>query len=412
MPLNILGTALFEGTDKIPYFDAVVRAAPYVAATAAVKYWSRGPTNTWERKLHGKVYLVTGGTSGGMGTAVALEMARLGAQLIFLTRNIDEWSTEFVQDLRERTGNELLYMEQCDLGNLWEVRQFATRWLDNSPPRRLDGVLVMSGDMEPLGVPRFAPPVRKSSSDGLEMQIAVNFAGVFHLLDLLQPSFKAQPPDRDIRIIVTTCWTQVMGDVQVEDPLWQQQLYRSASKFCSSSKLQLGLTMMEYQRRLIADMQRVAEEKKNDRTGLNIKVVLVQPGTMRSNSLRRVLSNGSVLLLVVLYCVLLYPFLWLFTRSGNRGAQSVLYALNTPEFEEVNLKTTATKYVADCSVVKFARKEFEDAELQRKLYDNTRRDILALEKRMALKRNAKKPAKDKKEAEAKAKAKATPSSSK
>lgn len=389
MPLNILGTALFEGTDKIPYFDEIVRAAPYVAATAAVKYWSRGPSNTWERKLHGKVYIVTGGTSGGMGTSVVLEMARLGAQLIFLTRSVDEWSSEFVQDLRERTGNELLYMEQCDLGDLYEVRKFATTWLNNSPPRRLDGVLVMSGDMEPLGVPRFAPPVRKSSADGLENQIAVNYAGVFHLLDLLQPSIKAQPPDRDIRIIVATCWTQVMGDVNVEDPLWQQQMYRSAFKFCSSSKLQLGLAMMEYQRRLLADIQKVAAEKKSERTGLNIKVVLVQPGTMRSNSLRRVISNGSVVLLLVLYCVVLYPFLWLFTKSGNRGAQSILYALNTPEFEEVNLKTTATKYVADCSVVKFARKEFEDAELQRKLYDNTQRDILALEKRMAIKRNAK-----------------------
>ena len=120
--------------------------APYVLGAGAIKYWSRGPSNTWERKLHGKVYLVTGATSQGMGTSVAFKMAELGAQLIILTREVDEWVTEWCEDLREKTKNELIFVEKCDLSNLWEIRKFATSWLDNSPPRRLDGVIVMSGD--------------------------------------------------------------------------------------------------------------------------------------------------------------------------------------------------------------------------------------------------------------------------
>ncbi|CCK70794.1 putative oxidoreductase KNAG_0F01260 [Huiozyma naganishii CBS 8797] len=388
MPLNIIGTAIFEGTDSIPYFHTIKKVAPYVLASVLVKYWSRGPSNTWERKLHGKVYLVTGATSQGMGTSVVHQMARLGAQLIFLTREIDEWSIEWLEGFKEETDNELVYFEKCDLADLYQVRKFATKWLDNSPPRRLDGVIVMSGDMEPLGVPKFAPPVRKLSADGLELQMATNFAGVFHLLDLLQPSFKAQPPDRDVRIIVSTCWLQVLGDIRVEDPLWQKGAYKSALKFFSSSKLQLALCMLELQRRINTGISENAEEKKIERSGKNVKVCVVQPGTMRSQSLRRVLSNGSVFLLLTLYCVLLYPFLWLFTKSGRRGAQSVLYALNTPELEEVNLKDDRAKYVVDCSIVKFARKEFEDPELQKQLYENTSRDILALEKKMAKKRKS------------------------
>lgn len=389
MPLNILGTALIEGTDQIPYYNVIKHVAPYVAAVGAIKYWSRGPSNTWERQLHGKVYLVTGATSQGMGTAVVLEMARLGAQLIFLTREVDEWSTDWVEDLRERTGNELLYMEKCDLSNLWEIRKFVTRWLDNSPPRRLDGVLVLSGDTQPVGIPRISKPVRKSSPDGLEIQMATNYVAIFHLLNLLQPSIKAQPPDRDLRIIIATCWTQAMGDINVEDPLWQNVKYNSAFKFFSSSKLQLGLAMRELERRLISDVQKISKEKQTEeRTGRNIKIIMVQPGTMRSSSLRRIISNGSIFLLIFLYCIILYPFLWLFTKSGNRGAQSVLYALNTPEFEEVNLKETSTRYVSDCSLVKFARKEFEDETLQKQLFENTQRDILALEKKMATIRNS------------------------
>lgn len=92
-----------DGTDKIPYYQTIKKVAPYVLGAGAIKYWSRGPSNTWERKLHGKVYLVTGATSQGMGTSVAFKMAELGAQLIILTREVDEWVTEWCEDLREKT---------------------------------------------------------------------------------------------------------------------------------------------------------------------------------------------------------------------------------------------------------------------------------------------------------------------
>ena len=241
--------------------------------------------------------------------------------------------------------------------------------------------------MEPWGVPKISLPQRRSSKDGLELQMATNYAAIFHLLNLLQPSFKAQPPDRDVRIILATCWLQVVGDVNVEDPLWQNAKYKSALKFFASSKLQLGLSMMELQRRITADIQ-TQKTDGVERTGKNVTITMVQPGTMRSNSLRRVISNGSVILLMVLYCILLYPILWLFTKSGRRGDQSFLYALMTPELEEVNLKDTKAKYISDCSIVKFARKEFDDEELQKKLFENTERDILQLEKKIAAKRNA------------------------
>ncbi|SCV02544.1 LAMI_0H00386g1_1 [Lachancea mirantina] len=387
MPVNIIGTALIEGTDKIPYYNELKKAFPYVLAISAIKFWSRGATNTWERNLHGKVYILTGATTQGMGTAVALDMARRGAQLIILTRNCDEWSLEWCEDLRASSDNNLIYLEQCDLNDLHEVRKFATKWLDNSPPRRLDGAVVMSGDLEPgLSIPLLPKPVRRSSKDGLEVQIATNFVGVFHLLDLLQPSFKAQPPDRDVRIIVTTCMLQAMGSVNVEDPLWQKANYDSAVKFFASSKLQLSLCMLSLQRRLLKATH------KDGRSGKNVTVCLVQPGIMRSTSLRRFVSNGSVLALIFVYSFLLYPLLWLFTKSASRGAQTILHALMTPELEEINWKDEQVKYIVNCTMSKYSRKEFEDVELQDTLYDNTSKQILELEKRMALQRNKQKKA--------------------
>ncbi|SCU87276.1 LADA_0E03026g1_1 [Lachancea dasiensis] len=378
MPLNILATAVIEGTDKIPYWKEIRTIAPYVAGVTAVKVWSRGATNQWRRNMHGKVYIVTGATTQGMGTSVALEMAARGAQLIILVRRIDEWTTEWVEDLRSRSQNEMIYLEQCDLSDLYQVRKFATKWLDNKPARRLDGVVAMAGNVEPAW-----KGVRKASVDGLELQIATNFAGVFHLLDLLKPSFKAQPPDRDVRIIVTTCMLQALGNVQIDDPLWQGAKYDRPLKFFGSSKLQLSLCMLELQRRLLE----VDEKKVDGRSGKNVTVTLVQPGIMRSTSLRRLISNGSVWILVFLYSFLLYPILWLLTKSGYRGSQSVLYALMTPEFEEINWKDDEVKYVVNCSISKFSRKEFADAQLQKKLYDNTSQKILEVERAMAIKRN-------------------------
>ena len=389
MPLNIITTALIDGTDQIPYYETIKSVAPFLAVGGAIKYWSRGTSNIWERQLHGKVYIVTGATSQGMGTSVILKMASLGAQLIILTRTIDEWSTEWCNDLRDQTKNQLIYLEKCDLGDLWAVRKFVTGWLDNSPPRRLDGVLIMSGDMEPCGIPSISRPVRKSTEDGLEIQIGVNFVGVFHLIDLLQPSFKVQPPDRDVRIIYTTCWLQSMGKINLEDPLWQSAKYENALKHFASSKLQMGLCLLELQRRLFHEMKSMPSRDGVERTGKNVTFAVVQPGTMRSLSLRRVLSNGSIVQLVLLYCTLLYPFLWLFTKSGDRGGQSVMHAVMSPELEEVNAdETNSVKYISECSLIPFVRKEFHDSELQKTLFDSTKKHIEQLEKKLAVKRNA------------------------
>ncbi|CAH00530.1 putative oxidoreductase [Kluyveromyces lactis] len=390
MPLNILGAAVFDGVDSIPYLRPVLTWSPYLAFIGAIKYWSGGPSNTWERNLHGKLYIVTGGTTQSMGTSVVLDMARRGAQMIVLCRKIDEWSEEWCEQMRELTGNELIYLEQCDLSDLFEVRKFATKWLDNAPPRRLDGIIVMSGDCEPWGLRK-----KKTSTDGIEIQMATNYAGVFHLLNLMKPSFKAQPPDRDVRIIVTTCFLQAMGKCNVEDPLWLHAPFKNSRELFSSSKLQLSLAMLHLQRLLITE---AGNSAKDGRSGKNVTVTVVQPGLMRSPSLRRVVSNGSVLLLLILYCVILYPFLWLLTKSGYRGAQTIIYSITTPELEEVNRTDDEVKYIANCSIVNFARKEFYDKELQEKLYENTIKQIESVEKKMAAQRNqaSKKETKDQK----------------
>lgn len=147
MPLDFLGSVYYDGT-KVPYWEQIKQVTPFVASAILLKLYTNGSSNTWERKLHGKVYIMTGGTSG-IGSALAKELASKGAQLVLLSSQIGEhadnsakvWMTDYVNDLREVTGNELIYSEYCDLSSLHSIRKFATKWLDNSPARRLDGVI-------------------------------------------------------------------------------------------------------------------------------------------------------------------------------------------------------------------------------------------------------------------------------
>lgn len=358
-----------DGPDVFPGWQYIRAYGPVVATIGALKFYFRGKQNTWERDLHGKVYIITGGTSG-LGAAVVEELAAKGAQIILLVRSLEDfWLTDHISELRERHNNFMIYAEECDLSSLHSVRKFATKWLDNVPPRRLDGVVCCAGESLP------AYKERENSVDGIEIQTAVNYVGHFHLLTLLSPSLRSQLPDRDVRVILTTCMSQAMGQLDVEDPLFLNKRYPSSKPWnvFGLAKLELGLFAKEYQRRLLAIPRK-------DGSPCNVRINLVNPGLMRSPSTKRVASFGSLFGLLAYVCLL--PILWIFLKSSGNGAQSIFHALYSSDF--VNLQ--GGNFIANCNIYKPARGEFEDEELQKQLYDNTEKDIAKVEKESAIRR--------------------------
>lgn len=401
MPLNVFTAIVFNGTDSIPHFDLIAyRILPILSSVIFIKWLFKGKKNIWERNMHGKVFILTGATStNGMGASVAYDLALRGAQLIILSSKMDQFTSDFIMDLRKKTENELIYSEFCDFSDLTSVRKFATNWIDNISPRRLDGIVLMHGEMQPImGKKRYE---KHTSKDGLELQMSINCIGTFHLLNLLKPCIKSQPPDRDVRIIYSTCIWQALGNVFPEDPCMSQQHFIS-HKFYASSKLQMSLMMVELHRQLVVgDEKEVKGAETGDKlTKANISTTVVQPGIMRSGTLRRLISNGTVWALLVLYTGFLYPFLWLFVKNGNGGAQSILYSLYTPEFEKINIESMEGKftlgipgcnYVINCNIQpKFYKKEFYDVKLQSVLYNNMCKQIEHVEKVTAAKRNSEK----------------------
>lgn len=391
MPINFLGTVFAEGTKAIPYFDYIKKYGVYVVSLAAIKRYFSGSSNTWERDMHGRVVMITGGTSG-VGASVALEVASRGAQVILLVRSTgDEWLVNYVDDLRERSQNFMIYTEECNLGDFYSIRKFATKWLDNSPPRRLDTVICCAGVALPPMSPRSATP------DGLEQHLQLNYLGHFHLLTLLAPSLRSQPADREVRVLLTTCVSSVMADFDMNDLEFTNRGYPSNRpwKVMGSSKLALSMFAYEFQ-------QQLNDYERPDKSPVNSHVCIVDPGMMRSPSFKRFTSLGRLWGLV-LY-VLLWPLFWLFLKTSNNGAQSILFALMSPEPKD----TQEVSYISDCTVRKAPpRKELRDRDMQKQLFEISEKLVLDIEKKSVVARKRK----EKEEAEKKNTASSTPSTS-
>ncbi len=390
MPLDYLGAVFLQKTHTIPHWEQIKQLAPPLVAAFLFKLYTNGSSNTWERKLHGKVYIMTGGTSG-IGASLAREMASRGAQLILLTSQAAEdadasakiWLTDYIEDLRESTGNEMIYAEDCDLSSLYSIRKFATKWLDNKPARRLDGIICLAGESLPMG------KLRSNSIDGIEIQMAINYLGHYQLLTLLEPALKVQPPDRDVRVLVSSCLSQNLGQIDLNDLLWEERSYpqRSPWKVYGTSKLLLNMFAKEFQRKL-------ESVERADKQPCGVRVNIVNPGIVRSPSTRRFLSFGTIWGLL-LYLVL-YPIFWLILKSTQMGMQSYIYALNSPEIFPLK----GGQYIKECKIIEQeSRKELHDPELQKKVFEITAAKIDKLERASALERNKNKSKKKDEKAE-------------
>lgn len=371
MPLNYLGALVLQGPENVAGWHTIKTYGPIVLLLAGTKYFFGGAKNTWERDLHGKVYIITGATSG-MGARIAYELASKGAQVILLVRSThDAWLIGFVEDLRTTTNNFMIYAEECDLDSLYSVRKFATKWLDSKLPRRLDGVICCAAECMPVGKDRMV------TEDGVEKHIGVNYLGHFHLLTLIAPSLRSQPPDRDVRVIIPTCLSQATADVDLNDILWTNRRYprNQPFKVFGTSKLMLGMFAGEFQRR-------ISNYERKDKVPCNVRLHMVNPGLMRTPSTRRFLSFGSIMGLL-LY-LLLYPLILLLLKTPFEGAQSIFFALAVP------LSTApAGSYIQECKVIKPSRKELSDEALQGKLFTETEKAIESLEKNSAIQRKKK-----------------------
>ncbi|KFZ20292.1 hypothetical protein V501_00201 [Pseudogymnoascus sp. VKM F-4519 (FW-2642)] len=372
MIIPLIAEAIFNGISfDIDYWN-ILKIVALIAVIVLVKLYCRGATNLAERQLHSKVVIVTGGTTG-IGAETTLGLAQRGAQIVLLTRQpaSDPFIVDYIEDLRTRTNNELIYAEQVDLASTHSIRKFATKWIDNAPPRRLDMIVLCAASQTPPGKPMAL------TNEGIEETWMVNYLANFHLLSILSPAIRAQPPDRDVRILFTTCSSYISSPVLEDGEEALDAKKWSPGKAYARSKLALMVFGQAFQKHLDA-------YKRPDGLPMNARVVFVDPGYSRTSGMRRWLSRGTLWGLA-LY-VLLWHQAWLFLKSAEQGAQSLLYAAMDVTLGRGN----GGKLIKECIEVDLARKDVRDEETAKKLWQASEKLIERVEREEAVKRALKK----------------------
>ena len=242
----------------------------------------------------GRTAIVTG--AGGLGFECALALARAGATVIVAGRNQAKGG-EAVSHIGQLVPQALVRFELLDLARLRSIADFASRLSDRHPC--VDILLNNAGVM--------APPARRLTSDGFELQFGTNFLGHFaltaHLLALLR---KATHP----RVVNVSSIAAHNGAIHFDD-LQAERRYAPMAAY-SQSKLANLLFSFELQRR-------------NDTGRWGMSSVAAHPGVSRTELIR----NGSGWFSRVgVASVLLGPVLF---QSAAQGALPLLYAATSPE---------------------------------------------------------------------------------
>ncbi|KAK2766752.1 hypothetical protein FQN54_006066 [Arachnomyces sp. PD_36] len=414
MPLPIIAQGVEGGISSIPYAIPILKTIPWLVALVLLKIYFGGARNTSERLMHSKVVMVTGGTSG-IGAQVVQELATRGAQIILLTRQppSDPFLVDYIEDLRSSTNNELIYAEQVDLSSLLSIRAFATKWVDNAPPRRLDMIILCAGVMTPSRVKKL-PTI-----DGLDEEWQVNYLANYHLLSILSPALRAQPGDRDVRIIISTCSSYIGATLNrndtVPDPDQQEQkqkpkptpqlpqVEQRQSSMYATSKLSLMIFAQSFQKHLDT-------YKRPDKQPNNARVLLVDPGFCRTPGTRRWLTGGS--LWGLLAYLLTWPFWWLILKSPQQGAQNFLLAAmeaalgavggrvatsmssGATDAKEVGTAVGDVILLKECKERKFLRREVTDDRAGKELWEFSQTQIEAVETEAAIRRTREKKEKE------------------
>jgi NAD(P)-dependent dehydrogenase (short-subunit alcohol dehydrogenase family) len=180
-----------------------------------------------------KTAVVTGAT-GGLGYATAVELARSGVRVVLAGRNAAKGQVALTR-LRREAPKAVVTFELLDLASLASVATFAERMLTMHPA--LDVLVNNAGVM--------APPARRLTADGFELQFGTNYLGHFALTARLMPALlQAEHGARVVQVssLAHRGAAMAWGDLQGE------RRY-SAWKSYGQSKLAMLIFALELARR-------------------------------------------------------------------------------------------------------------------------------------------------------------------
>jgi NAD(P)-dependent dehydrogenase (short-subunit alcohol dehydrogenase family) len=265
--------------------------------------------------LHGRVFVVTGATSG-IGRETARELAARGATLALVIRDRARGEA-----LRREIGGDV-HLVVADLASMAEVSRAATELCGRFPAIHVlvNNAGAIFGD-------------RELTADGFERTFALNHLAYFLLTSLLGEPLRRAAPSRVVNV---SSAAHQMGKIRFDD----LQLARGYSPFraYAQSKLANILFTRELARRL---------------EGTGVTANCLHPGTIGSNFGQ----SGSKA----------FAFLARLGRpllaGPRKGARTTLYLATSPEVERVT-----GEYFVRCRVARPSRAA-RDPETARRLWE-------------------------------------------
>ena len=239
--------------------------------------------------MKNKIILITGATSG-IGRAVAMELARQDATVVFTYRSKAK-GNETLSEIRRISGNERIHMLEVDLASLASVRRLAENYRKQFD--RMDVLINNAGGY--FGY-------RKTTEDGFESTFGINHLSHFLLTNLLKDMLVSSKA----RIINVSSSAQRIGHIHFDDLMLENKF--TGFRAYSQAKLANIIFTKELDRRW---------------EGTGIVTNAVHPGAVRTN-----FGNESKPVFKTLIKIG-KPIL----KSPEKGAETIVYLATS---EEVN----------------------------------------------------------------------------
>ena len=241
--------------------------------------------------LSGKTILVTGASSG-LGLQVAIQLARLGGEVVMTARD-ERRGEAALAAARAASGSAAVSLMLCDFASLAEIRRLASEW--HAKRTRLDVLVNNAGSVS---------PVRRLTADGLELTFAVNHLGYFLLTNLLLDVLERSAPSRVVNVASVA---HRRGDLDFDDLQYERGGYATMKAY-ARSKLANVLFTRELARRL---------------TGRGVSVNCIHPGVVATNIWSRAPWYTRPLLAVAKR----------FMLTPEQGARAIVTLAAGPEVE-------------------------------------------------------------------------------
>jgi NAD(P)-dependent dehydrogenase (short-subunit alcohol dehydrogenase family) len=238
--------------------------------------------------MRDKIILITGATSG-IGKITALELARMGAEIILVSRS-EARCASTAQWITRETGNPGVSFEEADLSSLGEIRRLAA-----AITRRTSTLDVLVNNAGGFFWER------ELSADGIEMTFALNHLNYFLLTHLMLDLLKRGSP---ARIINVSSNAHRRAEIQFSDLMGEKSYFHF--KAYGQSKLANVLFTYELARRL---------------EGSGVTANALHPGFVDTGFAR---EGKSVVRHIM-------PLIQRFAISPEEGAETSIYLASSPE---------------------------------------------------------------------------------